>query len=168
MIKTVVDSDKALRDLAELAVELRLPAVKAGLRRAGSMMARTMKSLAPSDKGRLRKSISSRQLSLSAGDRIDVFGGRNVEAQSAVLVGPNINVRGRLSSSVALWLEEGTRAHEIKGRKGGMLEFEGFFARKVNHPGIRPQPFMQRAAEATPVESLFYEGLSRYIERKSA
>jgi len=49
------------------------------------------------------------------------------------------------------FLEFGTRAHEIEGRRGGMLRFQmngaTMFRRRVWHPGTAPRPFMADASE---------------------
>jgi hypothetical protein len=49
------------------------------------------------------------------------------------------------------FLEWGTKAHVISPKKGKMLRFavagNMVFARKVQHPGTRPRPFMRDARE---------------------
>jgi len=40
------------------------------------------------------------------------------------------------------WLEYGTAAHKIVPKDGGWLFFGGTFAKGIEHPGIRPRPFM--------------------------
>lgn len=52
----------------------------------------------------------------------------------------------------ALIHHEGSRPHVILPRKGRYLVFTGrsgqtVFARRVNHPGTRPNPYLVRAAE---------------------
>ena len=50
----------------------------------------------------------------------------------------------------ASFLENGTRAHEIHARPGGVLRFQvngqWVSARAVQHPGTKPRPFMALAA----------------------
>lgn len=81
----------------------------------------------PVDSGELRRSLSVR-----------------VEADR-VLVGPTAPYAG--------YVEFGTRPHEIKPKKsGGVLVFNAggqkVYARVVNHPGTKPQPFVRPAFEA--------------------
>ena len=51
-----------------------------------------------------------------------------------------------------VYVNEGTRPHEIVPRKGKMLRFvvagSVVFAKKVNHPGTAKRPFMDNAAAA--------------------
>lgn len=51
----------------------------------------------------------------------------------------------------ASFVEEGTRPHPIERRKASALAWQGpdgmVFAKRVNHPGTKPQPFMKLAAE---------------------
>jgi HK97 gp10 family phage protein len=39
----------------------------------------------------------------------------------------------------------GTKPHIIKARAGGWLGFGGIVVRRVQHPGTKPQPFMEEA-----------------------
>ena len=51
----------------------------------------------------------------------------------------------------ARFYEYGTRPHRIEAKNGKALYFQvngkGVFARSVNHPGTKPHPFMQKAAD---------------------
>jgi HK97 gp10 family phage protein len=54
-------------------------------------------------------------------------------------------------ASHAIFVEKGTAPHEIKPINASVLAFESggwVFTRLVRHPGIKPNPFMQRAADA--------------------
>lgn len=82
--------------------------------------------------------------------------------------------RGRVSAKVKLtgkhaflgpWLEFGTAAHQIKA-KGKGLFFGGLFARSVDHPGARPQPFMRPALDGKAQEALIAVG--NHIKRRLA
>jgi hypothetical protein len=59
--------------------------------------------------------------------------------------------RGEIVATMkyASFVEEGTKAHVILAREGGMLRFviggRTIFSRKVNHPGSAPHPFMSFA-----------------------
>lgn len=57
-------------------------------------------------------------------------------------------------AAYAEWVESGTRPHEIRPRHRMALRWPsasgGFsFARRVRHPGTRPQPFMEPALDAS-------------------
>jgi HK97 gp10 family phage protein len=59
---------------------------------------------------------------------------------------------------LAPWLEYGTSAHKIAGKKGGWLSFGGIFAKSVEHPGISPRPFLRPALEARAQDALVAVG----------
>ena len=77
-------------------------------------------------------------------------------------------VRGEIHAATkyARFVEGGTRAHVITGRRGGMLTFQingnWISKRSVNHPGTAPRPFM-RHAELVGEQVLDY-GLEYYID----
>jgi hypothetical protein len=52
-------------------------------------------------------------------------------------------------TSYSYWVHEGTAPHVITARNGGVLAFqvggETVFARSVNHPGTRANPFLRDA-----------------------
>lgn len=57
----------------------------------------------------------------------------------SALVGVFSNERGY----IARFLTFGTKAHEIKGKNGGLLRLRGgTLARSVNHPGMKPHDFL--------------------------
>lgn len=63
----------------------------------------------------------------------------------------------------AVFVVKGTAPHEIRPMNASVLAFETgggmVFTRLVRHPGTRPNPFMQRATDATrdKVEETFTE-----------
>lgn len=67
----------------------------------------------------------------------------------------------------AVFVEWGTRPHEIRPRNASILAFQvngsTVFARKVNHPGTEPTKFMGAAADvgAQTLEWLLDEGLTK-------
>lgn len=82
--------------------------------------------------------------------------------------------RGRVTASVkatgkhaylARWLEYGTAAHSITAKKGGWLFF-GKFAKSVQHPGIKPRPFMRPALDTRARDALLAVG--EYIKKRLA
>jgi HK97 gp10 family phage protein len=65
-----------------------------------------------------------------------------------VIIGPNLQM-----APYAGYVEFGTKPHEIRPKNpGGVLAFKMggrmVFARKVNHPGTRAQPYVKPAFEA--------------------
>jgi len=75
--------------------------------------------------------------------------------------------RGRVSAKVkatgkhafiAPWLEYGVAAHKITSKKAKGLFFGGLFAKSVEHPGIRPRPFMRPALDTRAQQALMAVG----------
>jgi HK97 gp10 family phage protein len=66
-------------------------------------------------------------------------------------------------ASYAVFVEKGTAPHVIRPVNASVLAFEAgrgmVFTRLVHHPGTKPNPFMQRAADETrsKVEETFAE-----------
>jgi HK97 gp10 family phage protein len=66
-------------------------------------------------------------------------------------------------TSYAVYVEKGTAPHEIRPVNASILAFEVngrmVFTPLVNHPGTKPNPFMQRAVEAAreKAEEIFAE-----------
>jgi hypothetical protein len=77
----------------------------------------------------------------------------SINADSVHVTGP-WSVTGGVSVRVgyAAPVHEGARPHVIRPRHGSFLRFEignrVVFARRVNHPGNRPNPFLRDAAHA--------------------
>lgn len=57
-----------------------------------------------------------------------------------------LRARGK-HSHIAHWIEFGTAAHIIAGKKGKMLTFAGRTFKAINHPGIKAKPFMRPALD---------------------
>lgn len=179
LVEVSVEAQKALEGLKVLREDLKVKAVQAGLRRPGALLARTMKAMAPIAKGKgagnLRKSITARALSRSAGDRLDLFPDEKTDplATAAVLVGPNKKVvRGQSQAYVGLLVEHGTRPHSIRPKQdGGFLRFTtwGVGSRgQIEHPGSRPVPFMANTLDSASasIESLFFQGLQAFLDKQ--
>jgi len=72
---------------------------------------------------------------------------------------------GGSGAPYARFVHDGTAAHEIRPRRRRMLRWasgggEQFrYARKVRHPGTRPDPFLREALEAKK------DAVARYFER---
>lgn len=69
----------------------------------------------------------------------------------------------------SIFIENGTRAHEIRPKNAKLLRFtvggQTVFARKVQHPGTAKRPFMENAARAggQAARILFDEGVAKAI-----
>lgn len=66
--------------------------------------------------------------------------------------GPSVVITLEAASPLATYITGGTRPHVILPRNASVLRFEVaggriVFARRVNHPGTRPNPFPERALE---------------------
>lgn len=81
-------------------------------------------------------------------------------------------LKGKVTSAgkVAVFLNEGTNPHEIRGKRGGVLRFqvqgETFFRKVVHHPGTKPRPYMDQAAEFG--EQVLEYGLDDFTDRAIA
>lgn len=100
---------------------------------AGDLIVAEAKSLAPSSTGELRNSIGH-------------------TAPTGSLAGGDLTVTVSASAEHASHVEFGTKPHKIFPRFRRALRFPGSgggfaFAKVVNHPGTRPQPFLSKAAE---------------------
>lgn len=100
------------------------------MQQAAQFIEAEMISRVPVKTGRLRNSI-----------------GIRVQGES-VIIGPNM-----VEAPYAGYVEFGTRPHQIRPRKpGGSLVFKvgdkTVFARVVNHPGTKAQPFVMEAFQA--------------------
>ena len=62
------------------------------------------------------------------------------------VVTASVTAKGR-HGYIARWIEYGVRPHVIHARDGGALSFGGGFVQSVQHPGIRPHPFMRPALD---------------------
>lgn len=70
----------------------------------------------------------------------------------------------------AVFVHEGTKAHDIEPRNKSVLRWAdgaGFnFAKRVKHPGTRPDQFLYQAADASEsrIQSRFQSALEKIIE----
>lgn len=141
---------KGLRELQDfltkLPVKMEQNVLRGGMRAGANVVKTEARRLAPVKTGKLRDGI---KVSTSAR-------------------------RGRVSAKVKLtgkhaylgrWLEFGTAAHQIKARGKGLF-FGGLFARSVDHPGIKPRPFLRPALDGRAAEAVLAVG--QHIKRRLA
>jgi len=125
-------SDAAVVDLTELARDLEYAAQQAQtsvmqiLVNMAEQIADYMRQEVPVRSGKLRDSI-----------RVKV-------EDSRIVIGPE-------GVDYAVYVEYGTKPHEIRAKNNGVLAFtvnsKTVFATVVQHPGTDPNPFAQRAAQ---------------------
>jgi hypothetical protein len=174
------DAEAIQQELRGLSDELKMKAVRAGMVKVATLDVSLMKATAPVETGTLQKSVSRRQLSRTAANRLSL-GADTL----TMLVGPNRKVNGKYYGRLANITEGGAARHDIvpkaetrvqsllraQGLRGAkrmvLADGRGFFATKVDHPGTRPDPFMLRAYDQSDsqVEGLFYTGVSDYLNR---
>jgi len=184
MINTELDTAQIQRELRNLSEELRMKAVRAGIVNVAKLDVSLMKGTAPVETGDLKAAVNRRQLSKSNMGKLGISTGDTL----AVVVGPNKKVRGRYFGRLANITEGGAKPHVIvprqesrvqsflraqgqRGEKSTVLaNGKGFFAKRVNHPGTRPDPFMKKADDqsAGQIEGLFYSGVRDYLNRVQA
>lgn len=79
---------------------------------------------------------------------------RSIKTEPVRRTGPmSVETGVTVLASYAAPVHEGARPHVIRPRTARVLRFEVeggriVFARRVNHPGNRPNPFLRRAVEA--------------------
>lgn len=90
---------------------------------------------------------------------------RNIQAYSSGLtgrVGPNLQV-----TPYAWFVHQGTRPYTIRPRNKKALYWEGALhpVKKVSHPGIKANPFVERTVKSVrqPVQTIFQNTIDRII-----
>lgn len=82
----------------------------------------------------------------------------------------SIKAGGKLKNGADVWyahiVERGAVAHKISAKKGGFLAIGGGVYRKVDHPGIKPQPFMRPALDARAQDAVVAAG--EYMKQRLA
>lgn len=102
---------------------------------------------------------------------------RNVRQRSHKSIGRKFRVSirgltGKLTpgGKVAHLLEGGTRPHTIQAHRGAVMAFRApssGFARTVQHPGMRAQPFVRPALDASRpfLKTTFNDAAHRFVQR---
>lgn len=82
--------------------------------------------------------------------------------------GGGITARFVSSAPYADYVERGTGPHKIEPKHAGALHWESggesVFARVVNHPGTKPNPFVEKAVES--LEPMMREALRLNVEEE--
>lgn len=158
------------KDLEGLAADLQSKAVRAGLVKAVSPIKRAAKQNVPVLSGDLKKSIGHRLLSKTARGRLGIANDR-----VAIVVGPTRKVNGYAQDFVAGLVETGVepstrtvrrnlKGHRARKRDGKWVTYT------YHHPGQKAHPFLGPALRehGDKMESRFYQGLTRYLEKHRA
>ena len=97
-----------------------------------------------------------------------LYGGYAGALRDSVRTSVSVDKSGRISASVkvggktkkgadvfyAHFLEFGTTAHVIKAKENGSLHIGNSFPKSVNHPGIRPHPFVRPAFDGKAPQAI--------------
>ena len=136
---TVYGIENAKRALASLEHKARRRVVSAGVRAGNKVLRDTARSLAPSRTGTLRKSInSSIKLDRATGIvRGTIYAGKATKAMQ----------KKKQTAYYAHMVHGGTKPHEISVPKRKGMTVGGAVVQRVMHPGSRPNPWMERAAQ---------------------
>jgi HK97 gp10 family phage protein len=110
-----------------------------------------------------RRLVSKRSGKLSRSIRVSVKrrGGKFI---AQIIAG---RARKKDDPFYALFVEKGTKAHEIRPKNRKSLFIAGLFKEEVKHPGAKPQPFLAPALKqaADAAVQAMQEELSKQIER---
>ena len=121
--------------LDQLPAKIERNIMRSAMRDGAKVLHAEIKSNAPEDTGELRDGL---KISTRA------KGGK---------VRASVKAKGK-HGFLAPWFEYGTRAHQIGGRKGQTLAFAGGVYKSVEHPGMRPRPFMRPALDTKGGEAI--------------
>jgi len=77
----------------------------------------------------------------------------------------------KATAAYALFVHEGTKPHVIRPKNpGGVLAFmvggNMVFTRKVNHPGTKKNPFLQKGVDKTDLGKEFEAGIQGFLEQR--
>lgn len=150
--------EQAQTALKRLEYNARRRVVSAGVRAANAEAVKRARSAAPVDQGNLRRQIR-------ASVRIDRKSGKVI---GRVRPKATKTEKGKGHSKAAAYLHlviRGTKPHGI----GGPVVIGGQIVSRVQHPGARPNPFMDRAAQAafTPSVAAFTRKFREKMEAET-
>jgi HK97 gp10 family phage protein len=139
-----IENLNELRAAFQKAPEIADKELQKATKDAGKLILATEKTEAPVKTGQLRRSITLEYRPISA------------------TITPTVNY--------ALPVHEGSKPHIITPRRKSVLAFKKngklIFARKVNHPGNKPNKFVERTVNKSenPVNALFLKALDNIIK----
>ncbi|WIX34145.1 HK97 gp10 family phage protein [Salinicola sp. JS01] len=158
------------KDLEGLAADMQAKAVRTGLVSAVSPVKRAAKQNVSVLTGDLRQSIGHRLLSKSARGRLGI-----ADDRVAIVVGPTRKVNGYAQDFIAGLVETGVepstrtvrrnlKSHRARKRDGKWVTYS------YRHPGQKAAPFLGPALSqhGDEMDTRFYQGLTRYLEKHRA
>lgn len=145
--------NELLKSLESLPVKIERRVLSGGLRAGARVVANKAKSLVRVRSGSLRKSIRVSSIKPKNGKRGQLV--------AAVKAGGK---RANVSVNYAGWVERGTKAHEIKAKRGKALKIGAGFRRSVVHPGAKPNPYLAPALRASAGQAL--DAMAAYIRER--
>ena len=134
-VKGLADLNKFLQ---QLPAKVEQSVLRGALRAGAKVVQEEVKAQVPVKSGTLRRGI------------------KISTARRRGLVTAKVKATGK-HAHIAPWLEYGTGAHRIVSRGKGLL-FGGMFAKSVEHPDIKPRPFMRPALDSRSGEALLAVG----------
>jgi HK97 gp10 family phage protein len=152
-----------LKDLNTLEDTLQNKVVRSGLVALSKPIKNDMAANAPKNEGYLEQSINHKSLTKGQKTRLNID-----SSDVAILVGPNKKVNGFSQSKKANLVEFGVKAHVIEAKyKTLKLGPNGFAMGKVKHPGIKANPFMEKALKSNEsnITGLFYQGMAKTLDK---
>jgi HK97 gp10 family phage protein len=166
---TVQGGDQLYATMRQLPIELQVSELSNALKAAGFVIGDEMAAEAPREKDIGPRTKTDQHLS----DSIAVQVEKNPKGSAAeVYVGPNSKIAWR-----AKFIELGAAAHAIinsrKRKKKVLASADQVFGEKINHPGVRPFPFMRRALDTAGPAAIeefrktLAKGLARVVKRIS-
>ena len=146
-IKTI-EFEELNRQIEGLQADLKVKARKAGLLAMAQPLSKEIRGTTPVKSGALHSSIGHQwlkdaEVAVRVGSVRRVTTGALLRANGG---GFSLQSRRRMQYYKMLFLEEGTKPHEIKARKGGLIWIHGKpRGQSVMHPGVRAH-WIQRNA----------------------
>ncbi|NLX57284.1 MAG: hypothetical protein GXY58_19415 [Planctomycetaceae bacterium] len=138
----IVGADAAIKALQQLEFAARRRVVLAAVRASNAVIVREARSRAPVGKsGELKRQIRGTV-------KMDQISG-DVRGESKSRATKRQRDSGvRFASRYAHMVIGGTKPHEITRRDGGSLATPQGYYQRIQHPGAKPRPFMEQAADA--------------------
>lgn len=154
-VERVVEVQERLK---EMRGDLQYRAINSGLIYAARPVRDSIRNMVPVKTGQLRRSIGARIANTRQKRVLGID-----TTKHAIIVGPR-TVHGRIANI----LEGGAKPHDVRARGAGFMVFNGIFAKKIRHPGIKAMNFIGRAQDAAlpQMEARFLDGVTRYLDKQ--
>ena len=165
-----------IKDLNKLDEKTIQKALGAGLTASAKPVKLSVGSLTPVETGILKGALSQRTLTKRQKAAIGLGGEDRAVSVGLIKQTAWVKLRKKIDkitlSALVSILDQGAKPHVIKStRPGGFLRlFGGQLVKSANHPGVQGSNFMQKAFDSSSggVESQFFDGLRRYLDKHAA